>query len=72
MFRGMTSHFENLKSVTFQQEGIYGAITPQTFEGLENIETIRFIDTNIDIVEDSSFVKIRNIKGIIQTDLANS
>ena len=65
MFRGMTVHFTKLKSITFQQEGVFGAITPQTFEGLENIETIRFIDTNIDIVEDDSFVKLRYTKGII-------
>lgn len=60
----MSTSFPNLKSITFQQEGIFGSITPTTFEGLENIETIRVIDTNIEVVECDSFVELRNIKGI--------
>ena len=64
MFEGLSTNFPNLKSVTFQYEGIVGSATNKTFTGLENIETIRFVDTYIDGVEIGSFKTMNKLKGI--------
>ena len=65
LFRGMNDIFPKLKSVTFKNEGVYGSITPKTFEGLQNIETIRFKGTNIQAIEIGSFQNLMNVKGIL-------
>ena len=64
MFRGMSKHFPKLRSVTFRDGGVYGSITPKSFEGLQNIETIRFIKTNIKAIDIGSFQTLKNLKGI--------
>ena len=61
----MNDTFPKLKSVTFKDGGVYGSITPKTFEGLDNIETIRFIETNIQAIDIGSFQNLENVKGIL-------
>ena len=65
MFEALPINFPNLKSVTFQYEGIVGSVTNQTFKGLENIETIRFVDTYINSVEIGSFDTMKKLTGIV-------
>ena len=62
-FGDMKANFSNLKSIAFINEGIYGPVTPKTFEGIENIETVHIKDTNIESIEDDSFRKLENIQG---------
>ena len=38
IFGDMNLTFPNLKSTALDREGIYGSITPKTFDGIENIE----------------------------------
>ena len=58
-----------MKSITLQYEGISGSVTQQTFKGLENIETIRIIDTYIESIEQRSFVNLDVVKGNIYFSL---
>lgn len=62
-FGDMKANFSNLKSIAFINEGIYGSVTPKTFEGIENIETIHIKDTNIESIDADSFQKLENIQG---------
>jgi len=64
MFEGLSINFPNLKSITFQNEGIVGSAINQTFKGLENIETIRFVDTYMENVEIGSFKSLKKLTGI--------
>ena len=61
----MSDQFPNLKSVTLKHGGVFGSITTKTFEGLKNIETLRFIKTNIQAIEIGSFQNLKDVKGII-------
>ena len=68
-FEGLSTNFPNIKSITLQYEGISGSVTQQTFKGLENIETIRIIDTYIESIEQRSFVNLDVVKGNIYFSL---
>ena len=63
MFKDMSFYFPNLKGITFLQEGFYGSITTNTFEGLENLERVTFKHTNVRSIEDRAFENLKNIKG---------
>ena len=63
IFGDMNLTFPNLKSIALDGEGIYGSITPKTFDSIENIETIHIIDTYIESIEVDSFRKLENIQG---------
>ena len=52
-------------SLPFQQEGFYGTLTQKTFLGLENVETLRIIDTNITAIEEGSFQKLSKMTGMV-------
>ena len=69
MFEGLSINFPNLKSITFQNEGIVGSVINQTFKGLENIETIRFVDTYMENVEIGSFKSLKKLTGIMNVEL---
>ena len=56
-------HFPNLKHITFQNEGFGGSVTSKTFEGIRNLETIRFVDTYVTTIEDGSFDNLKDIQG---------
>ena len=56
-------HFPNLKHITFQNEGFDGSVTAKTFEGIRNLETIRFVDTYVTTIEDGSFDNLNDIQG---------
>ena len=65
MFINMSITFPKLKSITFQEEGFYGTINQKTFLGLENIETLRIIDTNIHAIEEGSFQILPKMTGMV-------
>ena len=71
LFGDFSTHFRNLKSITFEHEGVYGSVTTNTFEGVEKIEMLRFIDTSVTSVEKGSFDNLKNIKGMFNVTKSN-
>ena len=62
-FGEISNQFLNLKHITFQNEGFSGSVTKETFEGVRNLETIRFVDTYVTTIEDESFDNLKDMKG---------